>query len=144
MRGTPARKRPVGLVSAGRIALQGRQVLQVDALGAARLVWGFYLLAWPESVLRLLSPTATDPTWRAVARVLGTRQATQGLLTVVGGPRTLGWGAAVDVGHGASAAALALVRPDRRRLGVEEAVSAAVLAGIGLALRSSLRKVRFG
>ncbi len=104
------------------------------ALLFVRVLWGTVLLIAPEVVLRDLPHQRIDRAARGFARVLGARHLTQAAITSRDG--THGWavaGAVVDALHAATMAALAALRPDRRKLALTNFATATTLAAAGLA-----------
>ena len=104
------------------------------ALIAVRVLWGTVLLIAPEVVLRDLPHQRIDRPARGFARVLGARHLTQAAITRRGA--THGWlvaGAMVDATHAATMAALAALRPDRRKLALTNVATAMALAAAGVA-----------
>ncbi len=104
------------------------------AVITVRVLWGTALLIAPEVVLRALPHQRIDGAARGFARVLGARHLTQAAITSRDGTR--GWvvaGAVVDAIHAASMAALAVLRPDRRKLALTNVATATTLAAAGVA-----------
>ncbi len=104
------------------------------ALIVVRVLWGAVLLITPEVVLRDLPHQRIERLARGFARVLGTRHLTQAAITSRHGPR--GWmvaGAVVDAIHAATMAALAALRPDRRKLALTNVATATALAAAEVA-----------
>ncbi len=92
------------------------------------------LLVAPEVVLRDLPHQRVDRGARVFARVLGARHLIQAAIT--SREDTRGWvlaGAAVDATHAATMAALAALRPDRRKLALTNVATATALAAAGVA-----------
>ncbi|MDQ6806636.1 MAG: hypothetical protein M3065_17100 [Actinomycetota bacterium] len=104
------------------------------ALIAVRALWGTVLLIAPEVVLGDLPHQRVDRAARGFARVLGARHLTQAAIT--SRDATLGWvvaGAVADAIHAATMAALAALRPDRRKLALTNVATATALAAAGVA-----------
>ncbi|HTS98533.1 MAG TPA: hypothetical protein VMI33_18135 [Streptosporangiaceae bacterium] len=105
-------------------------------LQAVRAGYGGALLIAPGLVIRLVTGEPAGPRARAVARVLGARHLLQAALTTAAGRSapSLGIGAAVDLVHAASMAALAADRRVRRLTLTDALVeSALALAGLSAA-----------
>jgi len=98
----------------------------------ARAGYGGVLLIAPGPVIRLVAGRPAGSRTRAVARVLGARHLLQAVLTAAapGGP-SLGIGAAVDLVHAASMAALALADRPARRLTLSDALIESTFAAAG-------------
>ncbi len=112
----------------------GSRANLVRGLIAVRLLWGTILLIAPQVVLRDLPHQRIDRAARGFARVLGARHLTQAAIT--SRDRTPGWvvaGAVVDATHAATMAALAALRPGRRKLALTNVATAATLAAAGVA-----------
>ncbi len=104
------------------------------ALTVVRVLWGTVLLITPEVVLRDLPHQRIDRAARGFARVLGARHLTQAAITSRDGTqRWLMAGAMVDATHAATMAALAALRPDRRKLALTNIATAMALAAAGVA-----------
>ena len=103
-------------------------------LTAVRVLWGTVLLAAPELTLGKLPHHRIDGAARGVARVLGARHLIQAAVTGrAGNRRWVAAGATVDATHAATMAALAVLRPDRRKLALSNVATAAALAVAGVA-----------
>lgn len=102
-------------------------------LQAARAGYGGALLIAPGPVIRLVAGRPAGSRARAVARVLGARHLLQAALTAAApdGP-SLGIGAAVDLVHAASMAALALADRPARRLALSDALIESAFAAAGV------------
>ena len=107
---------------------------RLSPLVALRVLWGTVLLVAPGVVLGDLPHQRIDHASRVFTRVLGARHLIQAAITSREGPS--GWvlgGAAVDATHAATMAAVALLRPDRRKLALTNAATAAALAAAQVA-----------
>lgn len=109
----------------------------MSPLTAIRAGWGAALLIAPGAVLRDLPHQRIDRPARAFARVLGARQLAQAALAGRrrGRASSRGWiltGAAVDATHAATMLALALLRPDRRKLALANVALASAFAAAGV------------
>jgi hypothetical protein len=103
------------------------------ALVGLRVVAGAALLIAPGAVLGDLPHQRIDGAARAFARILGARHLVEA--AVLWRDHTHRWvllGAGVDATHAATMLALAVARPDERRLALTNAVTASALAGAGL------------
>jgi hypothetical protein len=106
--------------------------LPMATLIGVRLVAGTALLIAPGRVLGDLPHREIKGAARAFARVLGARHLVEA--AVLWRDHTHRWvllGAGVDATHAATMLALAVVRPDERRLALTNAITAAALAGAG-------------
>jgi len=103
-------------------------------LQVARAGYGGALLIVPGPVIRLATGRPAGRRARAVARVLGARHLLQAGLTAVTGPggTSLGVGAAVDLVHAASMAALGLADRQVRRLTLPDALIETTFAAAGV------------
>lgn len=102
-------------------------------LTAVRALWGTVLLGAPVAVLRDLPHERIDRPARMVARVLGVRHLTEAAVTGRRNSSTLiRAGAIVDAIHAATFAALAALRPDRRKLALTNVATASALAAAGV------------
>jgi hypothetical protein len=102
-------------------------------LQVARAGYGGALLVVPGPVIRLVAGRPAGSRARTVARVLGARHLLQAALTTAaapGGP-SLRIGAAVDLVHAASMAALALADRQVRRLTLSDALIESTFAAAG-------------
>jgi hypothetical protein len=101
-------------------------------LQVARAGYGGALLIVPGPVIRLVAGRPAGSRARAVARVLGARHLLQAALTAAApdGP-SLGIGAAVDLVHAVSMAALALADRPARRLTLSDALIESTFAAAG-------------
>lgn len=108
-------------------------VVGMRLLTTARASWGTALLLSPSSVICAATNASADGPTRTVARILGARQLVEAALT---GRRhyqgAILVGAAVDATHAATFAAVALIRPDRRRLALTNVATATAFAVAGL------------
>lgn len=99
-----------------------------------RAVAGSALLLAPGRVLGDLPHRRIDGAASAFARILGARHLAEA--AVLWRHNTHRWvlaGAAVDATHAATMFALAMARPDARRLALTNALTASALAGAGIA-----------
>lgn len=101
-------------------------------LGVIRLAWAAILLAAPAAVLDAFGGPV-DPTSVTVARILGARHATQGLVEVAAGPKWRHAGALVDAAHSLTAAGLGVRAPRWRRVALTDSVVAGAFAFAGWA-----------
>lgn len=103
-------------------------------LQVARAGYGGALLLVPGPMLRLCSGHPADRRSRNVARVLGVRHLVQAAATAGIGPSAelLALGAAVDITHAASMAALALADRRVRRVTLTDALVETAFAAAGL------------
>jgi hypothetical protein len=103
-------------------------------LQAARAGYGAALLLAPGPVIRVCTGQPAGPRVRAVARVLGARHLVQAAATARYGPsaESLGLGAAVDLAHAASMAALAIADRRVRRITLTDALLETAFAAAGL------------
>jgi hypothetical protein len=103
-------------------------------LQAARAGYGAALLLVPGRVIRACTGQAPGPWVRAAARVLGARHLAQAAATAGSGPgaESPGTGAAVDIAHAASMAALALAARRVRRAALTDALIETAFAAAGL------------
>lgn len=102
-------------------------------LPPVRVAWGAALLLAPDRVLRALPHGQIDRPALAFARVLGVRDLVQA--AVIARRPTRGRilaGAAVDATHATTMVALALIRPDRRKLALTNVTTASAFAVAGL------------
>ncbi len=100
---------------------------------AVRTLWGSVLLAAPDAVLRDLPHDRLDRPARVVARLLGVRHLTEAAVTGRRDSRTLiRAGASIDAIHATTFAALAALRPDRRKLALTNVATASALAAAGV------------
>ena len=103
------------------------------ALIGLRVVAGAALLIAPGTVLGDLPHQEVKGAARAFARILGARHLVEA--AVLMRDHTHRWvllGAGVDAVHAATMVALAVARPDERRLALTNAVTAGALAGAGV------------
>jgi hypothetical protein len=102
-------------------------------LQVVRAGYGGALLIVPGPVIRLASGRPAGARARAVARVLGARHLLQAALTtaVASSAGSLGLGAAVDLAHAASMAALGLADRQARRLTLSDALVESTFAAAG-------------
>jgi hypothetical protein len=109
----------------------------VTAVGLRRIeltrgAFGLALLCAPRWSLRNLHDIEVDTKSIAVARILGARQLAQaGLSGVNPSPEVLALGVWVDVAHGTTAAAVALLDRDRASAGLLNLATAGVWAAWG-------------
>ncbi len=105
------------------------RVLQVVRAG-----YGVALLLLPGPTIRLCTGSPAGHRTRSVARLLGARHLVQAAMTAGSGPsaESLGIGAAVDIAHAASMAALALADRRVRRVTLTDALIETALAAAGL------------
>lgn len=103
-------------------------------LQAVRAGYGGVLLIVPGPVIRVASGRPAGPRARVVARILGARHLLQAALTTAAAsrPDALGAGAAVDLVHAASMAALALADRQVRRLTLSDALIETTFAAAGV------------
>ncbi len=102
-------------------------------LTAVRTLWGTVLLVVPEAILQDLPHERVDRPARVVARVLGLRHLTEAAVTGRRNSSTLiRAGAIVDAIHATTFAALAALRPDRRKLALTNVATASALAAAGV------------
>jgi hypothetical protein len=97
---------------------------------------GTLLLLSPPFLTRAISTTEHEATTVAFVRLLGARHLLQA--AVLSRRRSRSWAIAsaiVDATHGATMIALAVRKPDRRRLAAASALAAIALAAAGSALR---------
>ena len=121
------------MATSGAAGAAGRPTA-LRALIGLRFAAGTALLLFPGRVLGDLPHRRVDRAARGFARVLGARHLVEA--TVLWRRPTHRWvevGAAVDGVHAATMAALAVARPDERRLALVNAVSAGALAAAGVA-----------
>ena len=104
------------------------------ALLVARAGYGAALVLVPGTAIRLSTGRPAGNRTRNVARVLGARHLVQAAVTAGTGPsaESLGLGAAVDLTHAASMAALALADPHVRRVTLTDALIEIAFAAAGL------------
>jgi len=107
--------------------------LSPATLGLIRLAWAATLLAAPAAVVGAFGGPA-DPNSVTVARALGARHATQGLIEVAAGPKWSRAGSSVDAVHSLTAAGLGLGAARWRRVGLIDSVVAATFACAGWTL----------
>lgn len=97
-----------------------------------RGLWGLALLTAPDPLASAIGGVSCDPPMRAVIRVLGAREATQAIVTVLRPQRgVLVGGVAVDTAHSASMVFLAAREPKLRRLAAVSAAAAGLFAAVG-------------
>jgi hypothetical protein len=103
-------------------------------LQVARAGYGGALLIVPGPVIRLATGRPAGRRARAVARVLGARHLLQAALTVAAAPggASLEVGAAIDLTHAASMAALGLADRRARRLTLPDALIETTFAAAGV------------
>jgi hypothetical protein len=103
-------------------------------LQAIRAGYGGVLLIVPGPVIRMATGRPASRRACAVARVLGARHLLQAALTTAAPSRAdaLGAGAAVDLVHAASMAALALADRQVRRLTLSDALIESTFAAAGV------------
>ena len=102
-------------------------------LTAIRTCWGAALLIAPGAVLGALPHQQIDRPARVFARLLGARNVAQAAL--IARRPTQRWipaGVAVDATHAATMVALALLRPDRRKLALANVATASAFAVAGV------------
>ncbi len=100
---------------------------------AAHVLWGAALLSAPRTILGDLPYCRLDRPARAVARVLGARHLAEAVVTGRGRSRGLILaGAAVDAIHAVTFAALASLRPGRRKLALTNVTTASAFALAGV------------
>lgn len=105
----------------------------MNRLTLVRAAWGAALLLAPGRVLSALPHQQIDRSACAFARVLGARNLAQA--AVIARRPTRGWilaGAAVDATHATTMVALALLKPDRRKLALTNIATAGAFASAGL------------
>jgi hypothetical protein len=100
-------------------------------IGTVRALWALVLLAAPRRVLAAAGH-GDAPNAVAVARVLGGRQALQGLVEISAGTRWRRIGAFVDAAHALTGIGLAAARPRWRRVALADAAIAVSFAVGGL------------
>ncbi len=102
---------------------------RATSVAAVRSGWGVLLVAAPGAVLASLPGVQPTPSTKAVARVLGARQLTQGAAALAGSEiaRRAWW---VDALHAASMVALAAAVPAHRRLAAIDATIATAFATV--------------
>ena len=108
--------------------------MDIRPLAYLRAAYGAALLAAPRALLYPAARNRVDRAALAFARVLGARQVGEALLITERGAQE-GWaraGAAVDALHAVTTVALAVARPERRRLALANAAVAMVLTAEGL------------
>ena len=103
-------------------------------LQVVRAGYGGALLTVPGPVIRLATARPAAPRARAVARVLGARHLLQAALTTAAASSrpSLEIGAAIDLVHAASMAALALADRQVRRLSLSDALIESAFAAAGV------------
>ena len=99
-------------------------------LGVIRLVWAAILLAAPAAVIDALGGPV-DSTSMTVARILGARHATQGLVEVATWPKWRRAGSLIDAAHSVTAVSLGVSAPRWRRVGLADGGLAAAFALAG-------------
>lgn len=98
-----------------------------------RAAWGAALLLVPGRVLRALPHGQIDRPARGFARVLGARDVAQAALIARRPTRgRILTGAVVDATHATTMVALALLRPDRRKLALTNVATASAFAIAGV------------
>ncbi|MGH2843638.1 MAG: hypothetical protein ACRDKL_08650 [Solirubrobacteraceae bacterium] len=108
----------------------------MSPLTAIRAAWGSALLLSPNAVLRSLPHDRIDRRTLMFVRVLGSRHLMQVAIDSRHGSRgSILAGAAIDAIHASTMLTLARLAPDRRRLALTNAATAAMftLAGVGRA-----------
>jgi hypothetical protein len=116
---------------------QGTTVTRATArvvLQAVRAGYGGALLLLPGPAIRLCTGRPAGHRAQNVARLLGARHLVQAAVTAGSGPsaESLGIGAAVDLTHAASMAALALADRRVRRVTLTDALIETAFAAAGL------------
>ncbi len=103
-------------------------------LQVVRASYGGALLIVPGPLIRAATGRPAGPRARAVARVLGARHLLQAALTTAAASSSpsLGIGAAVDLAHAASMAALAVADRQVRRLTLSDALIESTFAAAGV------------
>jgi len=109
--------------------------LSAHLLPAARACYGAALLCAPGLIIRIATGRPASSRARGVTRLLGVRHLLQAALTSGPAPGTarLAIGAAVDLTHAASRAALAAADPKLRRATLADALIETTLGAAGLA-----------
>jgi hypothetical protein len=93
------------------------------------------LLAQPQAVLDNLPHDQIDPPACTFARILGTRHLIQAAIACRWySHRWIVAGAGIDATHAATMGVIATISPDRRRLALTNAATAAAFAAAGLTL----------
>ena len=103
-------------------------------VSAGRACYGLVLLAVPAQVITVAGTRPSKQSCR-VARVLGVRHLVQAAVSGRAGRGGLAAGAAVDSVHAASMLVMAVMLPRLRRAELADGSIAALLAGLGLAIR---------
>jgi hypothetical protein len=106
--------------------------MTADPLPAVRAAYGVALLVVPLSA----------PGPRRYCRLLGLRQAVEGVVLMRGGPAVAAAGAAIDALHAVSALWLATRSPRHHRVLRANAAAATVLAALGVRRARALRRPR--
>lgn len=103
--------------------------------GIVNAATGVVTASRPEWVAKTVRGSTGKPPDRRIVRVLGLRQALQGLATVAApSPRLLTLGAAVDLSHAASMLPVAAIRPESRHAALISASLAATSAATAIVL----------
>ncbi len=103
------------------------------ALTATRMLYGSVLLLTPDKVLHTLSHEPIDRRAQTFARALGARHLLQAFIVDRhASKRRLRAGVVVDASHAVTMVALAVLRPQRRRLAGANALAAATFAAAGI------------
>lgn len=106
--------------------------MRLRPIELTRGAFGLALLVAPRRMLQDVHRVEVDTRSVAVARILGARQLAQaGLSGASPSPEVLALGIWVDLAHGATAVALALVDPSRAFAGLLNAAVATTWAGWG-------------
>ncbi len=105
------------------------------ALTTTRALWGTLLFVEPARVTQTVSQQRIDRGVILFTRALGARHLVQAAVTDSGQGSSRAWvvaGAAVDATHAVTMVALAVLAPDRRRLALINAATAAAFALTGI------------
>ncbi|MFC7529154.1 hypothetical protein [Actinoplanes sp. GCM10030250] len=115
---------------------RGRAGGALRSAAVVRTGWGLALLIAPEVLLRMGGRATAPPVAVTVARVLGTRQLVQAVVTTaLPAGRVAGVSAAVDAMHAATGAVLAVMSARWRPVALVDMTVAAGLAAAGWAGR---------
>ena len=130
-------------MATGKVASRLGSLAGPSALGLAEGCSGAALLLLGDPLLRSLAGESVDRRVIDVARILGTRQLVQGILTLRRPTRrTLQLGASVDAAHAATMLACAAADVGPRRLTLASSAMATVFVGAGIQLAADDRRLR--